>query len=70
MQLALYLDLLAKYGFPFVAQVLAWQKENKTEVTAEDNTLLDTLSRYRSADALTAAGIAIVDGKVVLLPPK
>lgn len=58
-------QLLAQYGLPLVQQIFVWVKEGKTTVTPEDFEVLAALSRYRSADALAAAGIKIVDGKVV-----
>ena len=46
------------------------RQAGKTTVTPEDFATLVALSQYRSTDALTAAGIQIVDGKVVPLPAK
>lgn len=58
-------QLLVQFGLPLTQQVYTWVHENKTTVTPEDFAALVTLSQYRSADALAAAGIKIVDGKVV-----
>lgn len=70
MNLILLSQLLAQFGLPLTQQIYTWIKEGKTVVTPEDWATLTTLSQYRSSDSLAAAGIAIVDGKVVLLPPK
>jgi len=62
---AIVAQLLAEFGLPLTQQIYTWIKEGKATVTAEDWALLTTLSQYRSADSLAAAGIKIVDGKVV-----
>lgn len=59
-------QLLVQFGLPLTQQIFAWVQDGKT-VTPEMFTLLVTLGRYRSDDALTAAGIKIVDGEVVPL---
>ena len=58
-------SLLAQFGLPLTQQIYMWIKENKTEVTDADWAVLTTLSQYRSADSLKAAGIQIVNGQVV-----
>lgn len=58
-------QLIAQYGLPLAAQIVQWVHEGKT-VSPEDFALLETIGKYRSADALKAAGISIVDGKVVV----
>lgn len=60
-------QLLAQYGLPLAQQIFEWVKAGKTDVTADDFALLVKLSEYRSSDSLAAAGIKIVDGKVVPL---
>lgn len=65
MPLATVIALLAQYGLPLTQQIYEWVKSGKTEVTADDFAALTTLAQYRSADSLAAAGIKIVDGKVV-----
>jgi hypothetical protein len=68
MPLATIIQLLAQFGLPLTQQIFAWQREGKVVVTAEDFAVLEKLAAYRSADALAAAGIKIVDGKVVPSP--
>lgn len=58
-------QLLLQYGLPLTQQIMTWVQSGKTTVTPEDFQVLVTLSQYRSADSLAAAGIKIVDGKVV-----
>jgi hypothetical protein len=58
-------QLLIQFGLPLTQQIMTWVQSGKTAVTPEDFQALVTLSQYRSADALAAAGIKIVDGKVV-----
>lgn len=65
MELNTLIQLLVQFGLPLTQQIYTWSKENKTVVTDADWALLTTLSQYRSADSLAAAGIKIVDGKVV-----
>ena len=65
MPLATIVELLLKYGLPLTGQIMAWVKAGQTEATPEMWATIETLSNYRSADSLAAAGIAIVDGKVV-----
>jgi len=62
---AIAAQIIAQYGLPLAQQIYLWIKENKATVTDEDWAVLDALSKYRSADSLAAAGIKIVDGKVV-----
>lgn len=69
MPIATVVALLAQYGLPLTQQIFEWVKAGKTDVTPADFALLVTLGQYRSADALTAAGIKIVDGKVVPITP-
>jgi hypothetical protein len=65
MPLATVITLLAQYGLPLTQQIFTWVNSGKTTVTSEDWEQLVKLGQYRSTDALTAAGIKIVDGKVV-----
>lgn len=65
MSAAVVAQLLAQFGLPLTQQIYIWVKEGKTEVTEADWAVLTALSQYRSADALAAAGIKIVDGQVV-----
>lgn len=65
MSAAIIAQLLAQYGLPLTQQIYLWVKENKTVVTPEDWALLETLAKYRSRDALAAAGIKIENGVVV-----
>ncbi len=58
-------QLIVEYGIPLTQQIVAWVNSGKTTVSDEDFSALVKLSQYRSTDALTAAGIKIVDGKVV-----
>lgn len=69
MPVAIVVQLLTQFGLPLAQQVFAWVQAGKTTVTPEDFAVLVTLSQYRSSDALTAAGIKIVDGKVVPIAP-
>lgn len=62
---AIIAQLLVQFGLPLTQQIYTWIKDGKQTVTTEDWALLITLSQYRSADSLAAAGIKIVDGKVV-----
>ncbi len=62
MSAAVIAQLLAQYGLPLTQQIYVWVKENKTVVTPEDWALLEQLAKYRSNDALTAAGNKIEDG--------
>lgn len=58
-------QLLVQFGLPLTQQIYTWVQSGKTSVSPEDFAALVTLSQYRSADALAAAGIKIVDGKVI-----
>ena len=62
-------QLLAQFGLPLTQQIYTWIHEGKTTVTDADWAVLSALAQYRSADSLKAAGIAIVDGKVVPIQP-
>ena len=65
---ALIATLLAEFGLPLVQQLATLYRAGKnTEVTPEQFDVLMTLAAYRSSDALTAAGIKIIDGRVVRL---
>ena len=70
MPIAVLVPLLTQFGLPLTQQIYAWIQAGKTTVTPEDFATLVALSQYRSTDALTAAGIQIVDGKVISLPAK
>lgn len=66
MPIAVLAPIIAQYGLPLAQQIFAlWQ--SKADVTQEDFDALLKLAAYRSTDALAAAGIKIVDGKVVPL---
>lgn len=65
MPLATVVQLLAQFGLPLTQQIFAWYSSGKTTVTPEDFATLMTLGQYRSTDSLTAAGLKIVDGRVV-----
>lgn len=65
MPIATIITLLAQYGLPVVQQIVTWYESGKTTVSSADLATLATLSQYTSAASLTAAGISIVDGKVV-----
>jgi hypothetical protein len=60
--------LIAQYGLPLAQQLFAMYQNGNKPVTAEDFAELVKLAQYRSSDSLAAAGLAIVDGKVVSLP--
>lgn len=59
-------ELLVRFGLPLTQQIFTWVQDGKN-VTPEMFELLVTLGKYRSEDSLAAAGIKIVDGKVVPL---
>lgn len=62
--------LIAQYGPSVVGllqQCISWIESGKTEVTAADLEVLAKLANKTSTDYLIAAGIKIVDGKVVPL---
>jgi len=65
MPIATVVQLLAQFGLPLTQQIFQWLQAGKTDVTAADFEALVKLSQYRSLDSLAAAGIKIVDGKVV-----
>lgn len=69
MPLSTIIQLLVQFGLPLTQQIMQWHAAGKTDVSAEDFALLVTLGQYRSLDALAAAGIKIVDGKVVPVTP-
>lgn len=60
-------QLLVQFGLPLTQQLVAWAHENKEVVTPDDLATLAALASYRSADSLAAAGIKIVNDKVVPL---
>lgn len=62
----LFVQLIAEVGLPAALQLRQWYLERgHSEITDADLAALGKLNAYRSTDALTAAGIQIVDGKVV-----
>ncbi len=65
MPIATFVQLLAQFGLPLTQQIFLWLQAGKTDVTAADFDALVKLSQYRSLDSLAAAGIKIVDGKVM-----
>lgn len=65
MPLAIVVQLLAQFGLPLTQQIFEWYKAGKIDVTPDDFAMLEKLAAYRSADSLAAAGIKIVNGKVV-----
>lgn len=65
MPLSTVIALLAQYGLPLTQQIFTWVNAGKTTVTSEDWDQLVKLGQYRSNDALAAAGIKVVEGKVV-----
>lgn len=71
MTVSLFVELIAKVGLPLALQVRQWYVEGRqqTTVTDADIAVLVALEKYRSSDSLAAAGISIVDGKVVPIPP-
>lgn len=58
-------QLVAQYGLPLAQQLFDLYRNGNKPVTEEQFEALLKLSQYRSADSLAAAGIKIVDGKVV-----
>jgi hypothetical protein len=58
-------QLIAQYGLPLAQQLFTMYQNGNKPLTQADWDTLATLSQYRSADSLAAAGIKIVDGKVV-----
>ena len=68
---AIIASLLAQYGMPLVQYfVQLYQQGNNPLTPAQLAAVISDviqLSQYRSVDSLTAAGIKIVDGKVVPL---
>lgn len=62
---ALITQLIAEVGLPLTQQLFALYHSGNAEVTPEQFALLTKLGQFRSSDALEAAGIKIVDGKVV-----
>lgn len=60
-------QLLVQYGIPLTQQILAMHSSNQQVVTPEDFAALIVLAQYRSADSLAAAGLKVVDGRVVPL---
>lgn len=58
-------QLVAQYGLPLAQQLFDLYRNGNKPVTEEQFEALLKLSQYRSSDSLAAAGIKIVDGKVV-----
>lgn len=58
-------QLIASYGLPLAQQLWTWYQTPNKVITQVDWDLLTTLSQYRSSDSLKAAGIQVVDDKVV-----
>lgn len=65
MNALLVAQLVAQYGLPLAQQLFTMYQNGNQPVTQADFDALTKLSQYRSSDALAAAGINIVDGKVV-----
>ncbi len=65
-------QIIAQYGVPLAAQLYAMYHAGVESVPPDKFVYLMTLANYSPDDALAAAGIKIVDGKVVplLTPPK
>lgn len=63
----LIIDLITKVGLPLASQLIGLYHAGNKEVTASDWAGLVKLGSYVSDDALAAAGIKVVDGKVVNL---
>jgi hypothetical protein len=62
-------QIIAGYGLPLAQQLYSLFHSGNQPVTQADFDALIKLGQYRSADSLAAAGIAIVDGKVVPISP-
>ncbi len=60
-------QLVAQYGLPLAQQLFTMYQAGNKPVSPDDFEALIKLGQYRSADSLTAAGLKIVDGKVVPL---
>lgn len=64
-------QLLTQFGLPVVQYFVGLAQQGNNPLTAEQLAAIvadiTKLSQYRSTDSLTAAGIKIVDGKVVPL---
>lgn len=58
-------ELIVQVGLPVAQQLFQLSQSGNKPLTPADFDELTKLSQYRSADALAAAGIKIVDGKVV-----
>ena len=68
---AIIASLLAQYGLPMVQYFVGLYQQGSNPLTPEQLAQVIAnviqLSQYRSVDSLTAAGIKIVDGRVVPL---
>lgn len=66
---AIIAGLLQQFGLPMVQYFVGLYKSGNNPLTAAQlQAVMDDvvqLSQYRSTDSLAAAGISIVDGKVV-----
>lgn len=69
MTAAILIPIIAQYGLPLAQQLWQWSQTPNRVITQADWDLLDQLSKYRSSDALAAAGIRIENGVVVPIPP-
>ncbi len=67
MTAAVIIKLIAEVGFPLAQQLLALHYSKTAEVTSDQWADLAKISAYRSTDSLEAAGLKIVDGKLVPL---
>lgn len=65
MSAAVIAQLLAQFGLPLTQYIYGLFQSGNKPVSPEDFAALMQLSQYRSTDSLTAAGIKIVDGKVM-----
>lgn len=58
-------ELVTKVGLPLAQQLIDLYHSGNAPVTPEQWAALKMLGQYRSSDALSAAGIAVVDNKIV-----
>ena len=66
MNAATIAQLLVQFGLPLTQQLYTlFKTQGNAPITDQQWADLLTLSQYRSTDSLAAAGIKIVDGKVV-----
>ncbi len=65
MPIATVIALIAQVGLPLAQQLIAMWEGGKTTVSAADIQVLIDYGKHTSAASLAAAGIKIVDGKVV-----